>query len=416
MANAKSANSAKPPKAAWSFLCYMAADNDLSPYGLKDIEELTAHGRPDDLYIGIELDTLGPRGSTRYEVSEPDFTGRGHRVVVGKLPEQDTGDFKTLRNFLDWGLQRTNAAEHFVVIWGHGMGSAVAPDFQSMGGSIRIPDLDDAFSQAGFRKKSNRPEPSWSNRDAGRIAILGFDACNMASLENVWALRKTTRVVIASQEKVPATGWPYQCLLEIRSSLASGTAAGRRRAGGAGRTDLMKIGKSVAASYVQSYKETGITAVTMSVVYIDGLAGIVSLANDLGRALAGTLTSKDRRTRKQAQDACADARLYVQGFHLGAYADLGHFCALLGDAPAFAGTRAGRLAGQLAAAISRSGSIHSAVGGEGRRKNAEVADATGLSVWFPAQRTRYMSERARYARENGAEFDGWRRFLDAYHG
>jgi len=414
MVKAPVSGDVKRPTPDWSLLCYMAADNDLSPYGMRDIEELTSHGRPENLHIGIELDTRGARGSVRYEVSTPDFAGRSHRMVIDRLPEQDSGDFKTLRNFLDWGIKRADAANRFVVVWGHGMGGAVAPDFQSMGGSIGIRELADAFQQAGFRRATRGNGPNWSRRDEGRVAVLGFDACNMASLENAWSLRDTAQMIIASQEKVPAPGWPYQSLVDAEAVLSSDRSRKKPASGEASRAQLDKISKKILKSYIDAYSALGITAVTQSAIHTDALSKLVAQTNDLGRALASSLVGRSAKKARAVRSLCEDARLYVQGFHLGAYVDLGHLCSLLTDEKILpAGTV--KLAAQIKSGIDKGDAVQSMIGGKGRRPNAEVANATGLSVWFPAQRTRYMSERVRYASENGADFEGWRLFLDAYH-
>ncbi len=405
---------AKRPTPDWSLLCYMAADNDLSPYGMQDIRELTSHGRPENLHIGIELDTRGGSGSIRYEVSAPDFAGRSHRMVIDRLPEQDSGDFKTLRNFLDWGIRRADAANRFVVIWGHGMGRAVAPDFQSMGGSIGIRELADAFQQAGFRRAARTNGPNWSRREEGRIAILGFDACNMASLENAWSLRDTAQMIVASQEKVPAPGWPYQSLIDAEAVLAGDRSRRKSAAGDVGRARLDKIAKKILKSYIDTYKALGITAVTQSAIYTDALSKLVMQTNDLGCVLADALGGRSVKKARAVRALCDDARLYVQGFHLGAYVDLGHLCSLLLESGALP-SDAAKLASQIKSTIEKGDAVQSVVGGKGRRSNAEVANATGLSIWFPAQRTRYMSERNRYASEQGEEFSGWRLFLDTYH-
>ena len=414
MVKAPAPGDAKLPTPDWSLLCYMAADNDLSPYGMQDIQELTSHGRPENLHIGIELDTRGARGSIRYEVSPPDFAGRSHRMVVDRLPEQDSGDFKTLRNFLDWGIKRADAANRFVVVWGHGMGNAVAPDFQSMGGSIGIRELTDAFQQAGFRRASRSNGPNWSRRDEGRIAVLGFDACNMASLENAWSLRDTAQMIVASQEKVPAPGWPYQSLVDAEAVMASDRSRKKGGRSDVSRAQLDKIAKKILKSYIDTYEALGITAVTQSAIHTDGLSRIVTQTNELGRALADALGGRSAKKARAVRALCEDARLYVQGFHLGAYVDLGHLCSLLLEADVLP-PHAAKLASQIKSAIEKGDAVQSMVGGKGRRTHAEVADATGLSIWFPAQRTRYMSERYRYATEHGEEFGGWRLFLDAYH-
>lgn len=396
----------------WSFLCYIAADNDLSPYGMRDIEEISANGRPDGVYIGVEMDNRGRLGSIRYEITPPDpaNNNKGYRTVVDRLPEQDSGSFVTLRNFVDWGLNRSVSPNHFIVVWGHGMGNAIAPDFQSMGSALDVGKLVDAFEQAGFYKHGSKRGPNWSKRKMGRVGVLGFDACNMASIENMWMLRDTAQMVVASQEKVPATGWPYASMVSLCGALAkkNGKADGR-----ISDAVLQTTGRKIIDSYIGSYKEQGYTAVTLSSIIPAKLKGLVSLVNDLGASIASELAKKT--TSHSMKTAVKDAILYGQRFHLGDSIDLGDFANLLAKDSGIAGSKTSAMARKIALGVSSNKGIMHGVGKVRGKPNLEVSGATGLSIWLPAQRTLYLTKRNQYAREAGQEFNGWCEFLDTYY-
>ena len=88
----------------WSLLVYIAGDNNLSDAGLVDIEEMCREGASGSVHVGVQIDTAGEHdGSIRYEVSEPDWTGKSHRIVIERLPESDSGAPATLLSFLKWG-------------------------------------------------------------------------------------------------------------------------------------------------------------------------------------------------------------------------------------------------------------------------------------------------------------------------
>jgi hypothetical protein len=111
------------PTKTWSFLAYIAGDNNLSDYGLIDIEELCEVGGSPSTHVAVQIDTRGEHeGSVRYEITEPDWEGRAHRTVIARLAESDSGDPRVLRNFLSWGFKRYPAQRQLVVVWNHGSG------------------------------------------------------------------------------------------------------------------------------------------------------------------------------------------------------------------------------------------------------------------------------------------------------
>ncbi len=85
-----------PVKRRWGFLIYIAGDNNLSDAGLEDIQELCDEGSSDHVHVGVEIDTYGEHtGSIRYEITEPDWTGKAHRTVIQRLPEKDSASVKS---------------------------------------------------------------------------------------------------------------------------------------------------------------------------------------------------------------------------------------------------------------------------------------------------------------------------------
>ena len=80
-----------PNKKNWGFLVYIAGDNNLSDAGLEDIRELCQVGATPQTHVGVEIDTYGEHtGSIRYEISEKDYSGQAHRIVIDRLAEKDS--------------------------------------------------------------------------------------------------------------------------------------------------------------------------------------------------------------------------------------------------------------------------------------------------------------------------------------
>ena len=108
----------------FSFFTYMAGDNNLSEYGLRDIEEMQKTGSASNTNVLVEIDQAGDfDGVIRYEISKKDpRTGKADRIVKDRLPEKDSGNPQTLLDSLKWVKSLYESKKYFIVIWNHGSG------------------------------------------------------------------------------------------------------------------------------------------------------------------------------------------------------------------------------------------------------------------------------------------------------
>lgn len=366
-----------PPEKPWSVLVYVAHDNDLSREGVSDVEEIAEATNPETMHVGIEIDTESGLGSLRYEVAEPDWEGRTYRKVVERLPEQNSGDPETLRNFLDWGTRRSRAKKRMVVISGHGMGREVAPDDLSYGGSLDMPEIESAFEEAGIGK-------------GNKISVLGFDACVMSMVENAYQFRDQVEYVVASQELVPSDGFPYR---EIVRGLDGGVSP-------------KNLAKTIVDKYVDHYQQLNYPNVTMASIDAQNLLPILSALDEFGNALAQGMDDARRAAIRRA-------RLYARAYYLIDYVDLLHAAELIKkeiDEKNVQGA-ADCLIGELKRNDSNGDPIVY------KSKNDVAPQTHGLSIWFPAQRQLYLACRKKYfGLRCTKEYPGWSTFLDCYHG
>ena len=186
-----------PASRRWTLLVYIAADNDLSEAGLKDITEMCQAGSSSELHVGVEIDTYGEHtGSIRYEITEPDYQGVAHRTVIERLSEKNTGDPAVLESFLKWGLERYPAQNRLLVVGGHGVGfrSPVRDiAYDDFGTSLNMTEMEGALEGAGINSTN-------------RLQILGFDACLMNMLEIAHHFADQADIVVGSQHTEPGDG------------------------------------------------------------------------------------------------------------------------------------------------------------------------------------------------------------------
>jgi hypothetical protein len=192
------------PKAKWTVMVYISGDNNLEPYVVPDIEtELGAVGSSADVQV-IALADRAPG----YDTSRGDWqTTKLFRVTQGMLAtsenaiadwgERNFGDPQTLIDFVTWTKANYPADRYALYFWGHGWswhpGWVMEDDTNA--DTLDYHEMKTAIPQLGF------------------IDVVGYDGCNMASIEmlKLWHGRATA--FTSSQEWVGGEGIQYDLVL-----------------------------------------------------------------------------------------------------------------------------------------------------------------------------------------------------------
>lgn len=178
---------------ARTVLVYMAGDNDLSDDAKADFAMLRRLRPTEDLAFAVQCDTDSPEPAQRYLATESSCRSEA-------IEEPDSSKSKTLIDFLEWGRSQAPADAYFLVIWGHGYGwKGLLRDYTSM--------EDLSLPQFAFALKRGM------GTDGDRLEAVVFDACEMASLETAYEIRKLARYAVFSQMPIPDRGLPYDAWL-----------------------------------------------------------------------------------------------------------------------------------------------------------------------------------------------------------
>jgi hypothetical protein len=233
-------------KKKWTFMIFMAGDNNLSSAGDKDLSEMRAVGSTADVNIVTEFDNEGDRGTNRYLVQR---TGANEQKV--SLGETDSGDPKALMDFVGWAAQKYPAERYALVLWNHGGGwepsemdriarSVGSRDYNVREASERsATPMGKLFFRSSLEKIFNRRTPkeraicsddgsghSLDTVELGKVLaqvrkmlgqpldILGMDACLMSNLEVAYQAQRYAKYIVASEESEPNDGWPYDQVLK----------------------------------------------------------------------------------------------------------------------------------------------------------------------------------------------------------
>lgn len=190
---------AKPLKPSWTFMMYLDADNNLDPYGVLNLQQISEGLSPDaNVNVVVLIDRLNLPAYV-YKV-----TSAGIQLVCS-LGEVDMGSPETLSWFVKYTV-KNYASEHYVLdIWDHGGGYRGVCWDDSSRKHLTPHDIETALAAA--EQKTNK-----------HIDIVGFDACLMGMIEISYELKDVTKIVIGSEMLVPGYGWPYKSLMQYLSA------------------------------------------------------------------------------------------------------------------------------------------------------------------------------------------------------
>ncbi len=200
------------PNKKWTVLIYMAADNNLSPYSTKDIEEMTKSGSDDNFNIVVLWDNDPTQESGASNRHGYYYIKKGEMVQLQDTGEINMGKVKTATDFIDFAAKNFNA-EHFMwVYWNHGG----AVDRSSKGVAWDDTDKGDHLSEVEQKEIMTY----FKNKIGRKIDIVGFDACLMATGEIIYQYKNFANYLIASEQTIPGEGWDYNFLSMIKSKPA----------------------------------------------------------------------------------------------------------------------------------------------------------------------------------------------------
>lgn len=198
------AAAAPPTQAKWTVMVYISGDNNLEDYVVLDIEnELAPTGSSADVQV-VALADRGPG----YDTSRGDWqTTKLYHVTQGMVAdaasavadwgEKNMGDPQTLIDFVNWSKSNYPADHYVLYFWGHGWnwhpGYVMEDDTNA--DTLDYEEMKAALPSLGF------------------IDVVGYDGCNMASIEifNLWHGHATA--VTSSQEYVNWEGIQYDLVL-----------------------------------------------------------------------------------------------------------------------------------------------------------------------------------------------------------
>lgn len=355
--------SAETVTAEWTVMFYMDGDNNVESYALADLAELETVGSTDAVQMVVLLDTYGEEANLLH-VESPASS------VVEPWGEPNMGDAATLTDFIDRAEALYPANNYALVMWDHGGGIRGLCWDDDNGG--------DYLTMAEYRKGLVDAQLSFD--------LIVLNACVMATAEIAHQMVGYADYVVFSQENMYAVGFPYD---DVAQSLV-----------GMPTMEAMDFAQMMADHYVVQFQDLGWDGVTISIYDMAQVGAVASAVNAFGNAQKATMAQyymeyKTLRRLTPAPNNAAD---------LITYATKVRDSAVITDSAVKASAQA-VIDAASAAIVFEWGS-------------EDVADETGLGIWFPTKSVKYYWGDSYEALYRGLEFDGaahWADFLDIYY-
>jgi Clostripain family len=367
--------------AQWTWLVYMAGDNNLEGAGRDDLAEMKQVGSTAGVNILVQFDTE-ENETTRYRIE------KNRAKVLQRLPGVDCGDPKVLTQFIHWGIKNYPAQHYLLDVWNHGGGWENLPadfDYDTIRlakprRAAKLNRVKRALFRTTVKKIDKRP---WQARaiaidcgshdyldnqelregvikalPAGRkLDILGCDACLMNMLEIAYEMKDTAAFMVGSEETEPGAGWPYAAILKGLVAKPTMSPA--------------NLAKTIVIEYGKYYQKTREMA-TQSALDLAQIPSTAAAVNELVGVLLGDLAS--------VAGAVSLARDQAQKFEMPEYIDLADFTEQLAQRLP-QNLKVAAAAKKLLTALSPTTGtglvIHNATCGP------KVQRAHGVSIYFP---------------------------------
>ena len=402
--------------AKWTFMVYMAGDNNLSSAGDEDLREMREVGSTADVNLLVQFDNAGDNGTQRFRVL------KGGNDLVESLGETDSGDPNVLLDYMKWAKANYPADRYALILWNHGGGwepsaiDEIAQEVKARGYSDRegaersASTLRRAFFRPTLEKILGLGSPqeraicsddgsghSLDTIELGKVLekaeavlgqkldLLGMDACLMSNLEVAYQAQPYVNYVVASEESEPNEGWPYEMVLPKLVANPGLSAA--------------DFACHIVQAYVQSYRDMGYSGdVTQAALDLGQISALNTALDHLADVLYDRLPKANQQIWK--------AQKRTKRFWHNTLADIGSLGSELKRGSRHKATKAA-IAEVLAALQPGAGGFVMAEAHDG----SGVAACTGATIYMPSP---LVGVSQFYGDLEFAKKQQWKKMLDAY--
>jgi len=265
---------AVPAAKTWTVLVYMDGDNNLSGSALANFAQMQAATGSANVTVVVQLATSGT-ATKRYQIKNGQTT-----PLPYDLGEVNMADGQTITDFLTWANAAYPADRTVLILWDHGDGWDELTQRAAAAGARATPHSLAMFTNPGGTTPvlANYQIRQAIEASGIKLDVLGFDGCNMGTIEALYEFRGLAGVLVASEELVPDNGWNYTALLSGLAAAPGMSAEG--------------FGSLAVTAYRNYYTSTQpLTSATLVALRSSGLDAIADEIDSVARQLLAGLAN-----------------------------------------------------------------------------------------------------------------------------
>jgi len=312
-----------PGKRKWTFVIYMAADNDLEGAAIADFKELEAvnYGvAPVSILVLLDRNggydmTNGNWSDTRLFEIKPDPEGLNSAFSSSRIDcpelglskdsetELNTADPMVLSKLMDFARRVYPAEQYALFVWGHGTGWRGGSNSNNLPEPVKAVAFDDTHDQY-------MSLPSFGRAVAGKgLSVIAFDTCYGALLEVAYQIKNDAELFVGSEGEIMSTGWDYSALFAGFLSKGNFT--------------VSDLGNAIQKQFSSQY--ASLNNATISQIQLSRVNKLFLSFNDFSGVVAKAITSETSKDAVLVQILHNVERYFFASFPSDMYIDIFDF-------------------------------------------------------------------------------------------
>lgn len=321
----------------WNLIVYLAANNNLHSFSIKNLQQMIHVGSTDSINILAQLDGYRQREVTRYYIEHK------NPIVMSSMDysnETISGTKESLYSFVKWAVETYPARHQCLILWNHGSGikdphiwgkqiMSRRDEFYffnydsgllELNRKLLDNDIDEFLRGIAFNdtyetyltnQELTETLDNISQKLLGgkKIDLLCMDACHMAMIEVGSQVKSAVEYMIGSQEIEPGSGYNYIYLL---APFVKGTLT------------VEEFAKQAVSAYVKEYRHFN-ADYTQSAVNLNNFKKLEGGVHKTSKALIDLIKQNDNDIIIKILKSIRLSGRYTTEFYDPDYIDLCHF-------------------------------------------------------------------------------------------
>ncbi len=330
---------AAPMAKPWNWMVYMCNNNNLHRYGVQNLRQMVSVGSSPNINILLQMDHFGEKEISRFYIE------KNNAILSQNISNSHTsysGTPQNLTDFFQWGVRNYAGQKNCLVLWNHGAGIKDPSiwgrmmirwrdELYTLNPTTGLLELDRKInhskrSASFFRERgiafNDAAEEYLTNQDlklslevirdtmlgGKKLDILAMDACHMSMIEIASQVKTGAKIMVASAEVEPGSGYNYQTVL---TPFLTATCNER------------ELAAHIVSSYQQEYRST-LADYTQTALDLSVTPEIESSFDALCGALMDAFEKNSAATVKTLKEI-RSSKMQTTEYYDSDYIDFGHF-------------------------------------------------------------------------------------------